>query len=348
MNKVKIIIKVICIFFSCTIGNAQLLSKQEAIKKVLENNLDISVAKNNEKASENNQSLLNSGYLPNLQANASANYQITDSETLFDGALDENGNPRSDIDINNAETETYNAGLDLTYTLFDGLGRLYNFKTFKEQNNLTKLQTRETIENTVSQLFSVYYEVARVSQNLDVLKETLKISQDRVARAQLQFEYGQANKLNVLNAKVDVVNDSINLISEEQNLKVAKHNLNLILNEDLKQNFSVDTVVTFVPKPKIEEFLKDSEENNIVLLQNESNITISKYNISVSRAGLLPNLDFRGAYDLGNTQSPAGPFFPSTVQKQKALSAGLSLTWNLFDGGSSITNVKNAKISLEN
>lgn len=348
MINLKKYTKVIFVFFIGASTCAQQLSKEEAIKKILANNLDILMAKNNEKTSENNKSILNSGYLPSLEAGATATYEIADSETLFNGALNDDGEVREDIEINNAETEDYGASLDLTYTIFDGLGRLYDYKTFKEQYNLTKLQTRETIENTIYQLFTVYFEVARISENLEVLKETLKISQDRVTRSQLQFDYGQVNKLSVLNAQVDVVNDSINLISEEQNLKVAKRNLNLILNEEMAKDFSVDTIVEFTPKPKIEGYLQSYRQANVTLLQSESNVTISKYNISVNKANFLPSLNFTGSYDIGKTLNPAGAFFPSTTSNEQALSAGLTLSWDLFDGGASITSLKNAKISLEN
>lgn len=40
---------------------------------------------------------------------------------------------------------------------------------------------------------------------------------------------------------------------------------------------------------------------------------------------------------------------PFTVQNTSTgLSAGLNLTWNLFDGGRTLTAVKNAKITCEN
>ena len=109
--------------------------------------------------------------------------------------------------------------MSLNYTLFDGLGRRYNYKSLKEQYQLSELQARETIENTVIQLFSVYYTVAQLTENLEALRETLEVSKDRLVRAQYQFDYGQNTKLGVLNAEVDINNDSINIISSYQQFK---------------------------------------------------------------------------------------------------------------------------------
>ena len=91
------------------------------------------------------------------------------------------------------------ASINLNYTLFDGLGRYYDYKRLKETYKLSELQARETIENTIAQLYVVYYNVAQVTENVTVLEKTLTISKDRITRANYQFEYGQGTMLNLLN-----------------------------------------------------------------------------------------------------------------------------------------------------
>ncbi|MBG6130382.1 outer membrane protein TolC [Aquimarina sp. EL_43] len=328
---------------------SQQLTKQEAIRLTLENNFGILIATNTIAVAKNNKGILNSGYLPTLTGNAGANYQSATSNTNFQGAIDQNtGQPRADIKIEDAETQRYNAGLNLNYTLFDGLGRFYNYKRLKEQYNLTELQARETIENTILQLFSVYYEVARLSENVEILEETLRISKERILRSNYQFEYGQNTKLNVLNAEVDVANDSINLLNTRQQLINTKRDLNVILDNDLAHEFEVDTIIKFIPKLELEEYLSKSTENNITLLQNESNIRISDYDIKVSKSGYLPSIGLTGSYGWNQNRNPPSTFFPGNISDTYTLGAGVSLTWNLFDGGNTITRVKNAKIALDN
>ena len=195
-----------------------LLTKAEAYQIMLENNFGIQIANNLVDIAENNKSVLNADFLPSISGVAGATYDNNSSVTDFNGATDSEGNPRPNFEINNAETQRYNAGINLDYTLFDGLGRLYNYKQLKETYNLSQLEARETIELTTIQLFTVYYEVARVTENVQVLEEALDISRNREQRASYEFEYGQSNKLNVLNAQVDVTTDSINLITARQNL----------------------------------------------------------------------------------------------------------------------------------
>jgi outer membrane protein TolC len=326
----------------------RLLSKDEAVAQALEHNFGIKVAKNQVAIADNNKSVLNSGYLPSLTANAGATYNRDDSTIEFPGQFLENGDPRPDVEINQAESQRFNTGLSLNYMLFDGLGRYYNYKGLKEQYQLSELQARETIENTMLQLFTVYFEVARLTENVNVFREALKISNDRIRRAEYAFEYGQNTKLDILNAQVDVTNDSINLLNAEQRLSNTKRDLNVVLNQDLNEAYTVDTVVTFIPRLQLEDYIGLAKENNVALLQTDKNLAINMYDLKVSKSGYLPNIGLTGAYGWNLNQSAASAFFPGTNNNNYNLNLGASLTWNLFDGGGTTIRVKNARIRYEN
>jgi outer membrane protein TolC len=316
----------------------ELLSKEKAVKLTLENNFGIKVAKNQVKIAENNQSILNSRFLPSLAANAGGTYDESNQEATFQDAT-----VRA---IDGAETTRYNASLNLNYTLFDGLGRWYDYKRLKEEYDLSELQARETIETTMLQVFTVYFEVARLSENIDVLNETFANTKNRLQRAEYSFEYGQTNKLDVLNAQVDLVNDSINLMNEKQTYRNTMRDLNLLMNNDLATSFAVDTTIVFTNTLQLEEFLDTGEANNIRMLQAKKNIIINDYNYKAGKSVFLPTVGLTGSYGWNEGNFPATNFLASSVST--GFSTGLNLTWNLFDGGTGITQIKNAKIALEN
>jgi len=329
------------------------LSKDAAVSLALENNFGIKVAKNQVAIADSNAGILNSGYLPSLTGTAGATYNELNSNTEYPGQFESNGSPRPDLEINDAESQSYNAALRLDYTLFDGMGRLYNFKRLKEQYQLSELQARETIENTILQLFSVYYEIARLTENENVLRQALEISKDRIKRAEYSFEYGQNTKLDILNAQVDVTNDSISLMNVQQNLANAKRDLNVVLDQNLNEIFVVDTLVSFIPKLQLEDYIAQSKENNVAILQTERNMAINEYDIKVNRSGYLPTLGLSGSYGWNLNQSAATSFLPGQIipgsnRNSLNFALGASLTWNLFDGGGTTVRVKNAKIAYEN
>jgi len=248
--------------------------------------------------------------------------------------------------ITGAETTRYNASVNFNYVLFDGLGRFWNYKSLKEEYNLSSLQARETIELTLLQLFTVYYEVARLTENEQVLKQTYGNTQQRLKRAEYSFEYGQVNKLEVLNAEVDIVNDSINLLNTRQLLENAKRDLNVVINTDLDRNFDVDTLVDFTNQIQLENYVNSADANNVNLLQAEKNITISDYDYKASKAVFLPSIGLTGSYGWNEGNFPVTSF--ATSSTTTGVSGGVSLSWDLFDGGRGITTTRNAKIQYDN
>ena len=315
----------------------QMLTKEEAVKLALDNNYDIKIANNNVQVAENNTSVLNSGYLPTVTGTAGATYNLDNTEAEFS-----NGNSTV---LNGAESNRYNAGVNLNYTIFDGLGRHYNYKRLKEQYQLSELQARETIENTIVQLFSVYYNVAQLSENLETLDQTLLVTKDRLVRAEYQFDYGQNTKLEVLNAEVDINTDSINIINTKQDLKIAKRDLKLVLGETFTEDFNVETEVDFLLQFKKDSLFEKAKQRNVALLQTEKNIAISQLDIKSGKSAYLPTLGLTGSYGWNKNNNNAASFV--TVSTNTGLSGGLNLSWNLFDGGATMTRVRNAKVNLE-
>ena len=124
--------------------------------------------------------------------------------------------------------------------------------------------------------------------------------------------------------------------------------MNLILNKPVSESFEVDLNVDFVPYIQIESWLTTAGENNVALLKQKSNTQINSYDVKISQSGYLPTLGLVGSYGWNLNKSPASPFFPGTNNTSYSVGFGASLSWNLFDGGRTLTRVKNAKITFEN
>jgi outer membrane protein TolC len=335
---IKYILQCFFLLLFIKIGGQNVLGTQEAVELALEFNHGIKIAKNNVEIADNNANILNSEFLPRFTGNAGATYNRDNTDAEFS-----NGNSTS---LTGAESSRYNSSVNVNYTLFDGLGRQYNYKILKEEKQLSELDARETIENTVLQLFTVYYNVAQLSENLRSLEETLNISKDRLTRAEYQFAYGQTTKLGVLNAQVDINNDSINVINSNNRLINSKRDLNVVLGNALSNRFEVDTLITFVMQLNKTELLEKMKSNNVTLLQLEKNLLISEYSIKSWKSDYLPTLGLTGSYGWNKNNNNAASFL--LVSTSTGLSGGINLSWNLFDGGSTVTRVKNAKINLEN
>ena len=320
-------------------GYAQeLLTKENAVNLALENNYGIKIAKNNVKIAENNASILNSGYLPKLTANAGANYNNNNLElTLLDG---------NSTKTNNAVSKTYNASVGLNYTLFDGFGRAYNYKKLKETYNLSELEAQTIIENSLLQIFSSYYEVARLTEETNNILESLEISKQRLTRATYSFEYGQTTKLQLLNAEVDVNNDSIRYFNTQRLLANSKRDLNLLLGRPVTTDFSIETDITFNAIFEFQTLFEKAKIKNVEIQKMNKNIELNKYDLKINKSDLLPILNINSSYGFNKSENVASINFAE--QLSKGLNAGISLNWNLFDGGTTKTRIQNSKIYGDN
>jgi outer membrane protein len=314
----------------------EVLTRDEAVKLAVEYNYDIQVANKNVEAAGNNASVYNSGYLPTLSAtgNAIVSFDAGENETIQQVA-----------EFDAAASYNYNGSLALNYTIFDGGGRAYNYKQLKENHNLSELQARQIIENTLLQLSSSYFELARLYELSLILESALDVSQARLQRVQYSYDYGQATQLDVLNAEVDINNDSINLLNTRQLLENVKRDLNLIMGRDVNLEFAVDTAVSYELTMIEQELIQSAIDRNIQIELTNSQLRNSEFAVKASRAGWFPSLSANASYDYAGSENPNGAFLLGN--QVYGPQAGLTLSWNIFDGGRTKVLQQNARISLE-
>ncbi len=313
---------------------ADVISIKSAVDSAMKNNHSIIIARNNIKIAENNASLMNSGFLPTLSANGglAKKNEDTYSESLNGDVIDVNGNV----------TDSYNYGIALNYRLFDGMGRYYNYKKFKSNFSLEELKSRSVIENTLMDLIVAYYDVARLTSKLENQRRTIEISNERHKLTSSKFEYGQAGKLDMLRSEVDMNNDSINFINTNRDLQVARRNFNVLLARDVLTPFEVDTTVTFSKEIDEAKMMELALAQNVDYLLALQNVDVAELNRKASTSGYIPKIDLSGGYSGSNTESTAG-FFP--INERHGYNVGVSLSWNIFDGGKTSVQMQNAKIA---
>lgn len=338
LRNIYLLVFILISFGTPKVFAQEILSKTEAVDIALENNFDIRTSRNNIEVARNNADIKNSGYLPSLNASAGANFSVTDSRLTL-----QNGEVR---EADGVGTQRYNASVSLNYTIFDGMVRENTFKSLKENFNLSELQARSVIENSLINIFTVYYEVARLTENVLTQKQSLDISRQRLRRIRFSSEYGQNTKLDVLNAEVDYNNDSIAYLTLSQQLSNEKRNLNLLLGRDVAIGFEVDTTIYYTSGLDLETLQEKAMANNVNILQAKTRIRSSEYSLQASKALSIPKLGLSANY--GANQNNLGPTSFADTQSSLGPTAGLSVTWNIFDGGTNRTRKQNAQITLEN
>ena len=321
--------------YGCLAHGQSILTPAEAITQTIENNFGIQIARKDIEVASNNATKTAVGFGPIVNGTAGTSINLGGSNQKFS-----NGNENS---VSAAASYAGNAGITATYPLYDQT-RNVSLDQLREVLNLTNLQLRFTIESSILQLMSRYYEVARLASTLQVLNETLAVSNRRVERVSYQYEYGQGLRLDILNAEVDVQRDSINFYNTRQLLSNAKRDLNVILGRSIDEEFNVDTSINYLPLTLVK--LKENLlEENIELQLLDKNVHISQYDLQLIEAEKKPKLGATGTVNYSRQKNPSTAFITSS--NSRGLNLGLNLSWNLFDGGLRRIRKQNTEIQLQ-
>ena len=333
------LIYILLIFLNMS-HSQEILTTDQAVKFTLENNLDILVSENVLEISKNNSSILNSDYLPIINAESSF------AKNKADVDIDTPGGLSGEIEERDEEAES--ARLNVIYYLVDGNGRRFNYKKSKELFNRTKFEVKEIIENTLLQLFTIYFDFARLTREKEILKNTLDISLERLERVKTKYKFGQSTSLEVSSAEVDKNTDSLNYLNIMKALSNTKRDLNLIMNIDLESKFEIDEEVSFINLLEIEKFYNSGLSNNTMYQILNIDVEISNLELKAIKSTYLPVVQLTGSYGWNENinTNPYGLY--NKFVQTGTIYGGVDITLPIFNGGKRITATKNARISLEN
>ena len=186
-------------------------------------NLSIKQARNSFEIADNSASLANAGLLPRLD--------LSSGSTLINGI---NQTPAGEVDVENT---SLSAGLNGSYTLFNGMQGLTKYQLLNTQAQASELQSDMIEENILLSAANLYVNVLLRFDNLQISLEQVGISRQRLDQALEQTERGMGTSLSALAAQVDFDNDSVSVIESEYALQEAKRNLNLLVGWDLNQDY---------------------------------------------------------------------------------------------------------------
>lgn len=323
------------LFFTILVFNQinaqELLSLREAVAEALSANHDIQVAKNNAEIGRNNVNIGNADLLPRIDFISGANYYDNDVQ-MSSG-------------INNQVFTNTSAKIQASYTLFDGFGNIYTFNKLKAAGQLAELQARYTIENVLLNVSSAYYSVARAEENLRITQELVSISLERLDRARKKSEYGQAKSIDVLSAEVDLNADSVSLLNSMEILNETKYNLNLMLNRDINLTFTVERNVNFTEMGSESELIEAALTSNSEYLLSKKDFEMSELDLKITSSADLPSLTLQTSY--GYNQS-LDNLSLGLYEPDKSFAAGVTLSYNLFNGFRNSIQKQNAEISVKN
>ena len=322
----------------------QQITLQEAFELAVENNHNIRVQMIRREQSENSVFRGGAGQLPSLGIVGDAEFSRNDAD-LDIANFNTDGPPQIEsISIDGSESKVYNAALQLNYTLFDGFRGRYRFQQLQSQNESTKLNTRIAIENTLLSVADAYLSVLSEQDNVDILRQNLEISQNRLDRVREDRRSGTATNLDVLNAEVNYNADVIELSAAEVELEAATRLL--IFQLGLENEQSVEPANDFPTNQNLElqELLNSTMSQNAAILLAEEQQSNAEFGRNISKAARYPNISLRGSYGYFRQEIDA-----SNLPKLETLgfTAGVTLRYNIFNGRQVQREIENRQLDVQ-
>jgi outer membrane protein len=317
------------------------LTLDEAVRRTLENNVDIAVERFNPESSGLQVDQLRGFYEPVLNSLVTQNSAARPGSNAFSGGQSVNtdvlnynfgafqnvptgGDLRLDFSNRRTSTnsvfESFNPSFNSNFNLSYNQPFLRNFRTdtrrtqikvAKKNQEISDVQFKQTVVNTVAGVKQSYYDLLYAIDNLEAQRKSLDLASKLLGENQIRVRVGTMAPLDVVAAESEQASREEAVIVAEASVAEAEDALKrTIFNTNDPATWEVRIVP--VDRPTAEPFQVDLQAAILAALGKRTDMSAARkrlenaeYNVQYARNQLLPNLDLVAAYGttgIGGTQ----------------------------------------------
>jgi outer membrane protein len=314
----------------------QKLNLEEAVQIALENNYDIKLSGNALEIGKNDVSRGVAAMYPVVTGNFSTNNTVSNTkQTLSSGQLQERTGAK-------ASNTAY--GPVLNWKIFDGFEMFARYDQLKELQKLDESNLKLTIQTTIADVVSSYYDLVQQQQQIQALRTALEISRIRLKNSRSRFQIGKAAKLEVLAATVDLNADTTNLLRQNDVYRNTKIRLNELLAREINTDFSVADTIIIQNDLNLAELQNSANQQNPQLQSALINQRIAELGLKQVKANRYPDINLNSGYNFNRSTSELG--FAQRSQG-RGFNYGLTASINIFNGFLQKRNERNANLEIE-
>jgi len=343
MNKVNSLLIVAFLAFSFPTEAQETLSLQQALELGLKNNYSIQLTKNIGAIAQNDNSLGNAGMLPLVSIGAAGGGIA--SASVSSNNIHQQYASGLEVDKQAVSSNTVAVGPQLYWTLFDGFKMFATHEKLKTLQDMGELNVKIMLETTVSKIIVAYFDVFRQKQLLTALNEAISIYQERLVIAEMKNKIGSGTDAEVLQAKVDLNEQKSALMRQVVQISNAKTALNLLLSRDSYTEFEITDSIRITYNPKFEDLKSSVLQKNNSLAFAQKNVTTSNLAIKEIESQRFPIVGLNAGYYYGRSENAAGFVL---LNQNLGYTAGIGISWNLFNGFNVNRQVKDARLNSMN
>ncbi|TMI67724.1 MAG: TolC family protein, partial [Bacteroidetes bacterium] len=301
---------------------------------------DITLAKYDSTSAAIDNSLKRGAFLPQLNANTGIVFNNNDQRQKF--------NDGTERERNGVQSNNFNAGIALNWTLFDGLRMFATKNKVEEFVKLGELNIKNQVVTTVADVVTTYYSIVRQKQMLRSIEEQIDISQIRVDLTQRKLDVGLGAKPDVLQSKVDLNAQKARQLEQQSLIAQLKSALNRLMNIPPGNLFDVTDSIPINMNIHVEDIRRDIENVNPSILVAKKNIDIAALTVKELKADRLPLVSFNSNYNFNrlDNKEVVNPFTPLFSQN-KGLNYGFSASIPILNNLNTKRLIRQAQLGVQ-
>ncbi|MBX7116133.1 MAG: TolC family protein [Myxococcaceae bacterium] len=294
--------------------------------------------------------LARASILPQLSLSASAGVEAAGPQRRYTTVpnMTGDGYDQQSVDTPAANSANFRLSLQLSQLLYDG-GRWW--KAIAQAGAQEEAaQGRLDEQRLSSEMEGVrrFYELLRAQKTRDVLNASVARSLSQVERANALYEAGRGKLGDTLDAQINYRNDKISLLRQGQAVTSAQSDLLFWLNRPMADVEAAEPAMLLAPagesKPvALQSFVDRAKVNRPLLKALERQVAVADAAVGIASASYLPRVSVGAGYT--RFAPSADPFFTDPT-RQNTVTAGLNLSWDLFNGFETSANTAKARVSL--
>ena len=312
---------------------------KECLEKGLDKNYSLRIIRNEEQMAANNATMENAGLLPTVSLSAGYNGSAygRNTEMRTDGSVSQERGVYDD---------GLNAGIDLSWTLFDGFKTVANYDRLRELSLISSTQTRLAVEDYMADLTAEYYNFIQQRQRLRNYVSAVELSRERLRIVYERWMIGSLSRLDLLQARVDFNADSAQCLKQREALASSRIRLHELMAEDsLNVNFApAESGIELLVLPQFDSLWVQTKDNNASMIMASQNRNLAEIELRSVRSRNYPYLKLGAGYGYNTNHYGAGA---TLKRNQWGGDVGLTLGFNLYDGKRR-SEQRNARLSVKN
>ena len=315
-----------------------LISKEEVMTKVRENNNTIKMSQQDVLVAKGDFNQSNALILPNISLSHTA-IATTNPLMAFGSKLNQEILTQTDFNpllLNNpSQIEDYATLIQVQQPLVNMDG-IYQRKAAKAKLNAIELKADRTNDYMDLEVEKTYMQLQLAYKSVTVLEQAKKAAMENMRLADNSFKQGYLQKSDILAVEVRVTEIENQLQYAKSNVHNVSNYLSVLMNDDSYVLLQPTDSLTFVFSDMNAEGLPENRKDlQAMSLSSEAYQQMYR----ADKMSFLPSLNAFGTYELHDDQVFQG--------KANGYLIGAELKWNIFEGSKRFGKVQKSRAEYE-